>query len=146
MQSSLKGNRFAREMRHITLAERAKEAGAGVDFSVAVVFACCEYESWLLGGIESLAGKSFPNGQNKVKPDAKSPEGNLEDAPRNAKGHLSKCLVNGYSIADQQALTEMMNPDAIRAQDLRSFRRMENAVTQLVEAIRGGKQITSPAS
>lgn len=39
------------------MSDHAQEVGAGVVFSVATVFACIEYESWLIAAVESLAGK-----------------------------------------------------------------------------------------
>jgi hypothetical protein len=48
---------------------RAREQGAGSLFSVASVFALQEYESWLIGGIEALAGRLLPpDGRPGVPP------------------------------------------------------------------------------
>ena len=39
------------------LAAEAQKVGAGHQFSVAIVFACMEFESWLIAGVESLVDK-----------------------------------------------------------------------------------------
>ena len=46
-----------------TMAAAAAEAGAGKVFSLAVVFARCEYETWLIAGVESLSGRRLPDGR-----------------------------------------------------------------------------------
>ena len=68
-----------------SLASQATEVNGGKTFSVAVVFARQEYESWLIAGVQSLAGKRLPDGR-VIVPDAKAPVGNLEESPRDAKG------------------------------------------------------------
>lgn len=129
-----------------TLSERARGAGAGTIFSVVIVFACQEYESWLLAGIESLAGMVYRDGTNAIRRDAKSPKSDLDSAPRNAKGPLGKCLTQGYNEAiDQEVLTQMMALDSIRSRGMRSFRRLESAVSTLVKAFRDGIHIVSPS-
>ena len=131
------------------LGERAVEAGAGSQFSVASVFACCEYESWFLAGIQSIAGKSFDNGRNSVKPDAAPPNGDLEKAPRDAKGKkgMGALLTGGYGPAlDQKPITEIIDLNAIRGHGMRSFDRMESAVRELIEACRTGNHVVSPAA
>ena len=40
-----------------------QKVGAGKLFSVAIVFVCMEFESWLIAGIESLLGKPFSDGR-----------------------------------------------------------------------------------
>jgi Domain of unknown function (DUF4276) len=123
----------------------AREAGGGSRFSVATVFAVKEYETWLIAGVESLAGKQLPDGRRGVNPSAMAPSGNLEEAPRNAKGWLNTQMSQGYKPAkDQAALTQMVDLNTIRKRGLRSFRRLENALQQLVEAIRTDKHIVTP--
>jgi hypothetical protein len=56
----------------------AAEAGAGKIFSLAVVFACVEYESWIIAGAESLAGKSFKDGRPGLPRGLKFPAGDPE--------------------------------------------------------------------
>jgi hypothetical protein len=127
------------------LSRHARAAGAGLHFSVASVFACQEFESWLIAGIESLAGKKLDNGRIEIPTNLKAPEGDLEQHPRDAKGWLNQCIPRGYNpVTDQELLTRAVDLDAIRQRNLRSFRRLESAVRQLVEAIRSGKHIVTP--
>jgi hypothetical protein len=49
------------------LAERGRQAGAGVIFSLAVVFALQEYESWLIACSAELAGKPLPGGRQGLR-------------------------------------------------------------------------------
>lgn len=127
-----------------TLAEQAKDVGAGVTFSIAVVFARQEYETWLIPWVASLAAQRLPDGR-LIKPQAKSPEGDLEASPRDAKGWLDAMIEGGYRpTRDQSALTSMVDLGAIRARELRSFQRLESAVSRLLEAFRNGEHIVSP--
>ena len=57
------------------MAESAAKIGAGRDFSLAVVFACVEYETWLIAGTESLAGRTFKDGRPILPPGAVFPQG-----------------------------------------------------------------------
>lgn len=126
------------------LALVARPLGAGSTFSVAVVFACMEYESWLLAGAESFAGKSLSDGR-LISTDLKSPAGNLEESPRDAKGWLNHLIEGGYlPIRDQAELTKMLDLELVRERQLRSFRRLESAVAQLVDAIRNNAPVASP--
>ena len=127
------------------LAQAARAVGAGEKFSVAVVFARQEYESWLIAGVESLAGKPLPDGRSGIRAGTTPPTGDLESAPRDAKGWLSRKMATGYKeTLDQQHLTKMVDVSLIRARNLRSFRRLESGLRQLVEAFRTGKHIVSP--
>ncbi|MCS7305590.1 MAG: DUF4276 family protein [Thermoguttaceae bacterium] len=127
------------------LAEEAQAEGAGSLFSVAVVFACQEFESWLIAGAESLVGRRFPDGR-MVFPD-RTPDipPNPEIAPRDAKSWLGKRIPTGYNAPrDQANLAEMVDLELIRPR-MRSFRRLESAVKQLVEAIRSGQAVVTPS-
>jgi hypothetical protein len=129
------------------LAQRAKTAGAGTLFSVGIVFACQEYESWVLAGAERLAGLPFPDGRPGIRAEATVPEGNLEEAPRDAKKWLDQWIDAGYKPArDQEPLTRLLvdHLDTIRQRGMRSFRRLENALQQLVNAIRTNQHIVTP--
>ncbi len=125
----------------------AKEAAAvqgGIAFSVAVVFARQEFESWLIAGVESFAGKSLPDGR-KIDKNAKPPTGDLEISPRDAKGWLNKNIEGGYKpTRDQAALTGLVDLGAIRQRNLRSFKRLESALAELVEAIRDDRPVATP--
>lgn len=67
-----------------SLAVEAKHVGAGRTFSVAVVFAIQEFETWLIAGVTSLAGQRLPDGR-LVKVNARPPGGNLEAGPRETR-------------------------------------------------------------
>ncbi|MCI0458102.1 MAG: DUF4276 family protein [Gemmataceae bacterium] len=129
------------------LSARARDVGAGTRFSVATVFSCMEYESWLLAGLEVLAGKPLPDSRPGVKAGQRAPEGDLEKAPRDAKKRLSECMESGYKeTLDQEPLTKLLIEDLkpVRDRGLRSFRRLESAIAQLVEALRSDKHIVTP--
>jgi hypothetical protein len=127
-----------------SLASEAASTGGGVKFSVAVVFARQEYESWLIAGIQSLAGKQLPDGRVIAK-DAKAPEGDLEESPRDAKGWFSGVIKGGYKpTRDQAVLTQLVDLQAIRSRNLKSFRRLESAIAGLVSAIREEKHTATP--
>jgi hypothetical protein len=127
------------------LASEAKVVGGGVKCSVAVVFARQEFESWLIAGIESVAGKRLPDGRT-IDANATPPVGDLEESPRNAKGWLSGVVEGTYKpTRDQVALTDLVDLEVIRKRNLRSFKRLESALAQLVLAIRNGQHIVTPS-
>jgi hypothetical protein len=128
-----------------SLADVAIHAGAGKTFSLAVVFARQEYEPWLIAGIASLAGQRLPDGR-LIERNATAPGGDLEAGPRDAKGWLRAIVEGGYKpTRDQAALTKLVDLEVIRARNLRSFRRLESAVSSLLEAIRCNRPIVSPS-
>lgn len=128
----------------IDLAARARPLADAGKFSVACVFAMQEYESWLIAGVESLAGQPMPSGFEGVRAGVTAPP-NVEIGPRNAKGWLSQHMAEGYSPThDQAPLTSMVDLDTIRQRNLRSFRRLEQSIARLIEAIRTGQHIVSP--
>lgn len=117
-----------------SMAATASTAGAGKMFSLCVVFACSEYETWLVAGAESLAGTALPAG-------TRFPEGDPES---HGKGWL-EAHCDGYRpTRDQAALTERVNLDVIRSKKLRSFQRLEHAIEQIVEAVANGRHISTP--
>jgi hypothetical protein len=126
------------------LADASTSVGGGVRFSVAVVFARQEYESWLIAGIEAVAGKRLADGR-LIARDARAPVGNLEEAPRDAKGWFSGVIDGGYRpTRDQAALTELLDLEAVRTRRLRSFQRLETALVGLVSAVRSEKHTATP--
>jgi hypothetical protein len=128
------------------LAVKAREAGAGARFSVACVFACREFESWLLAGAESLIGKTLPDGTPGVDANAPAIEKDTEREPRGAKGWLNAHMAGGYKPAvHQRALTELVSLEALRKRNPRSFQRLVHAVQELCEAIRTESHIATPA-
>lgn len=128
------------------LAELARGEGAGATFSVGIVFARREFESWLLAGISSLCGKKFSDGRQGIREDAAvDHQLDLENHPRDAKGHLSELMHRSYKPStDQGELTKLVELQAIRSREMRSFARFDRAVEQLVTAIRTSQHIVSP--
>ena len=124
------------------LAQVAAGAGAGKTFSLAVVFACTEYESWIIAGIESLAGKRYTDGRPAMPPGLTFPPGNCE---AHGKKWLEQHCPGYRPTLDQGALTDLLDLGIVRAKGLRSFRRLEHAVDQLLEAADRGTHILSPS-
>lgn len=116
-----------------TLAERAKEAGAGTLFSVAVVFLYQEFESLLIASHATLPG---------LAPDVRPPD----LTKRGAKEWLAKNREGGYKESrDQLPLTRAADFGLIRAANLRSFRRLETALLQLALAVQTGPHVATPS-
>lgn len=127
------------------LAREAKRGRAGDLFSVATVFACQEFESWLIAGVESLAGEHFKDSRPGVRTGTMPPDVDLESQPRDAKGWLSRVIESGYNPPrDQAGLTELVNLELIRNRPMRSFLRLQSALTQLVQAARDGSPVATP--
>jgi ketosteroid isomerase-like protein len=72
------GSRFCAATAARSMTGAAAAAGAGKTFSLAVVFACVEYETWIIAGIESLAGKKYKDGRPALSPNLKFPPGEPE--------------------------------------------------------------------
>lgn len=137
-------NEFCAAAEARALASQAVHVGAGATYSVAIVFARQEYESWLIAGAESLAAQSLPDGRS-LAADANAPDSDLEEQPRDAKGWFNKIIEGGYKpTRDQAALTELVDLQAIRRRGMRSFRRLETAVSELVSAIRNDDHVATP--
>jgi hypothetical protein len=130
------------------LADEARKVGGGSVFSVALVFACMEFESWLIAGAQSLAGKRFEDGRIEFPETITGIPSNPESAPRDAKGWLRGLMKKtGYSATrDQAELTRLVDLDLIRQKGMRSFRRLESAIDGLVNAIRSGEHAVTPTS
>ena len=127
------------------LAAVAKERGAGDRFTASIVIANLEFESWLIGGASSLAGKSLRDGSGSFLADLVPPTGDIELAPRDAKGFFKKVLSCGYRpVLHQASITELVDLDTIRQQNMRSFRRLENALDEMIDASRDNRHIVSP--
>lgn len=119
------------------LARRAADVGAGRQFSLAVVFARQEYESWLIAGVpdKELCLKANVDVLDKA---------GLEESPRGAKEWLNKSRIDGYKPTQhQESLTRKLDLQVL-SQRMRSFRRLEHAIRVLIEAIRTGRHILSP--
>ena len=119
------------------LAAAAKTVGADTVFSVAVVFFRQEFESLaiachhLLPGLELKKGATIP--------------ADVEIAPRGAKGWLNANLKEGYSATGDQAdISRCIDFPHLRQIKNRSFQRLENAMTQLLNAIATGQHVATP--
>jgi Domain of unknown function (DUF4276) len=123
------------------MARAAAEAGAGKTFSLAVVFACVEYESWIIAGIESLAGKRYKDGRPALPTELKFPPGDRES---HGKRWLEQHYRGYRPTLDQSALTDLLDLGVVRAKGLRSFRRLEHALDQLLDAASKGTHISTP--
>jgi hypothetical protein len=132
------------------LSRRALEEGAGAFFSVASVFAMQEYESWLIGGVESLAGRPLPDGRPGIRAGTVAPAQDLEKTIRGAKQWLGRHMeARTYKeTLDQEPLTRLLIDDLspLRRRGMSSFVRLERALRQLVEGIRSGNHIVTPAA
>ena len=132
------------------LAEQAREAGGGTQFSVACAFALREYESWFIACADRLAGQRLPDNREGMrgKTTPPSPSIDLERGHiRDAKKWVGTQMLSGYKpTTDQKPLTELMvaHLDAVRARPMRSFLRLERAVSELVDANRTGTHVVSP--
>jgi hypothetical protein len=145
--SRIQGETFCPRQFGERLAGWAKSAGGGTLFSVACVFACMEYESWLMACADQLAGLPLPDGRPGLRAGTLPFGGDLESAPRDAKGWLDAHMEEGYkNTRDQELLTQLMihHLDTIRSRNMRSFRRLESAVVQLVAGIRSGNHVVTP--
>lgn len=124
-----------------SLAAAATECGAGKLFSLAVVFACVEYETWLVAGAESLIGRRLRDGRLALPADTALPSGEAES---HGKGWLERNLSSYRPSRDQAAFTELLELACVRAKGLRSFERFEHAIAQLLEAVASGSHICTP--
>jgi hypothetical protein len=122
-----------------SLAASAKSCGAGAKFSLSVVFAMQEIESWYIPDAQALIERASPHAKISL------PKGNLETGVRDAKGWLSKNMVGGYKpTIHQSEFARSLDIQKVRSQNLRSFRRFEHAVTELIDALISGVHIATP--
>lgn len=147
-KSDVDGNAFCAMQAAQRLVAEAEATGAGNLFSLAIVFACKEFESWLIAGVDSLLGQPFADGRkgmpNLLSKGMAAPA-NPELEPRDAKGWFRR-VMGGYAPArDQAELTRLVDFNTIRnRKEMRSFRRMESAIQQLVTAVRSGRHTVTP--
>lgn len=124
------------------MTEAATKIGAGKNFSLAVVFACIEYESWIIAGTESLAGKSFEDGRPILPAGTAFPGG---DPECHGKGWLERHCVTGYRPRrDQCPLTKLVDLQVVRGKQLRSFSRLDHAIEQMLDAVSRNVCIVTP--
>jgi hypothetical protein len=144
---SVEGHEFCAARAAKILAAEAQKVGAGTLFSLAVVFACMEFESWLIAGVKSLENQSLADGRPGIRMLPREFPENPEMAPRDAKGWFRRIMAMGYKpTRDQAELTRLVDLNVIRNGNLRSFRRLESAIDQLVTAIRSGNHTVTPTS
>lgn len=124
------------------MAAAAEEAGAGKIFSLATVFACTEYETWLVAGAESLKGRRFPDGRPALVAEARIPT-DCSEAP--GKAWIEKYVPYYRPARDQGPLTEVLDIQIVRGKKLRSFQRLEHAVDLLLDAAAKERPIVTPA-
>lgn len=123
------------------MAESAVSIGAGKTFSLAIVFACMEYETWIVASVESLAGKTFSDGRPVLPTDTKFPPG---DPEAHGKRWLEKHMHGYRETRDQRSLTDLVDLKLIRDKRLRSFTRLDHAMEQILGAVESGTFIVSP--
>ena len=110
-------------------------------FSLSVVFACSEYETWLVAGAESLAGRHLNDGRLALPAHVKFPAGDVES---HGKRWLEQNCASYRPTRDQGLLTELLDLQSVRAKKLRSFARLEHAIDQLLEAVEKDRHISTP--
>ena len=135
------GSRFCAATAARSMTGAAAAAGAGKIFSLAVVFACVEYETWIIVGIESLAGRKYKDGRPAMPPNLKFPPGDPES---HGKKWLEQYCRGYRPTLDQSALTELLDLNLVRAKNLRSFKRLDHAIDQLLTAVGSGSHISAP--
>jgi len=119
----------------VLLAKRAREAGAGKLFSLGVVIARAEFESWLIAGCPELAKHC----QSHETADF------LENGMKGAKKWISERTKAPYKpTRHQDEWAGRVNLDAPLLNDMRSFKRMCHSVEQLIQSVRDGKCVCTP--
>ena len=131
----LEGQPFCAVEAARTIAQRAIAAGAGRQFSFAVVFLRQEYESLLLAVADQLPGL------RRGVPLPSSPE----ESPRDAKGWLHENLADGYNPTHRQLELTRAVKDWTPVGSLNCFQRLEHALKELAVAVATSKHIVSPS-
>jgi hypothetical protein len=127
------------------LVAEAEKVGAGKLFSLAVVFACMEFESWMIAGAESLENCRLADGRQAIQKLPLVIPADTEKNPRDAKGWFRSVMTTGYKpTRDQAELTRLVDLNVVRSRNVRSFRHLESAIQHIVAAIRSGNHIVSP--
>lgn len=109
------------------LTDRINQMGT-LPFSVVVVGAKREYESWFLASLETIHDGQVYNGDPEAK--------------RDAKGWLRKNF--GYKPTRHQAEYTQRLDLALACERSRSFRRLYHAFQEMVEAAQQGQIIVTP--
>jgi hypothetical protein len=145
-EARVEGEHFCAARAARILAAEAQTIGAGKLFSLAVVFACMEFESWLIAGAESLVNKTLSDGRQGIKALPHEIPADPEKAPRDAKGWFRRIMTMGYKpTRDQVELARLVDIGLVRSRKMRSFRRLESALRGLIDAMRAGSHTVTPA-
>jgi len=107
----------------------SRQAASATHLPVEVVVATCEFEAWLLAGVNSLRASG------RVAADARPPED--PERIRDAKGALRQCMPPGktyHEVGDQPTFVEEVDLAEVRNR-CRSFRRLDSALANLLRAI-----------
>jgi hypothetical protein len=110
---------------------------------IVIVLAKREYETWFVASIQTIAGKQLA-GRPGITAEAIPPE--EPEAVPNPKAWLSQRMPPGraYKETEDQAPMTSSLDFQIVANSCRSFRRLLNAVQQLVQAVDAGNVIVTP--
>lgn len=115
----------------------------GVRFPIAIVIAKCEYETWFLASLETIAGRDLE--RRPGLPAGLTYPGEFEERV-GVKGWISRQMPDGRNYKetlDQLAMTRLIDTDKARERS-RSFRRLCHALEETVAAIDSGKRIVTP--
>jgi hypothetical protein len=124
------------------LAAEARFVRAGEAFSLAVVFAMQEFEAWLVAGIETLRGTALAEMRGTIPDRVRVPTVEIE-SKRDAKGLLRDQVPQYQETLDQGLLAGKIDLSVVRTR-CRSFRRLDSAIGQIVQAVRAGTTTVSP--
>ena len=121
----------AKELAH-SLAQRARVLN--LLQTVAIVCAKCEYETWFLASLETIAGYNL--GGRPGLPAGSQYEDNVEEL-RNVKGWLTQRMPDGRAYketSDQASMTARIDIRLAQSHS-RSFRRLCHALNRILGAI-----------
>ena len=110
-----------------------EQTRAGEIFSFAIVFARQEFESWILAG-----HPDFRESMTEI---------DVEEHPRDAKGKIRELSKSTYKeTVDQPRYAAEIDLDWMlqRTPKVRSFHRLDHAISQIIDATRTGNHIVSP--
>lgn len=113
----------------LEIANRIRNMGT-LPFSVVIVCAKREYEAWFLASLEMIHDGRVYDGEPEEK--------------RDAKGWLRRQF--GYKPTRHQAEYTYAIDTTLACERSRSFRRLYHAFQELVEAVKEGQPIVSPAA
>lgn len=117
---------------------------AGLPFPVAVVLFYREFETLAISVASQLGGRELrsPAGQAILTLQAPKEVPVDPEAPRDAKGWVSKHLMGGASYKPtihQYPLTKVMGVTELQVADLSSFRRLQSAMHFLADEVANGR-------